>query len=363
MALTLSTKSERIGFKFVNNKTDITSANPNTMVIVNDGKLMFNNERLGLTAAEASYLTDAINEKLLKNAKITLTASNNPYEYVQSTPKPTITFTVTLVINNTSAPIYDDNGTEKSSVQIKVTKQDNTTSVISLTKNSNNTYSKTITMNTDSSDSAIDGFVKGSCTINEDIYCNIEDNGTNYVLALTKPSVMVTQGGLIYAGTIDSTGENADLKPDASKILGVSTFVNYTNNNNKGSMTLTIGTINENDVFTSNNNAEVKLTCLNLLNSVTNTQITLSKPDNANAYYGVIVLPNNISLGKFTNSSSDDEYNATNIKNNSDSPFILLISTNFNKCSSSNNELANKNCTYNIYRTKNALVDPITIAL
>ena len=364
MALTLSTKSERIGFKFANNNTDITSANPNTMVIVNDGKLMFNNERLGLTTAEASYLTNAINEKLLKNAKITLTAANNPYEYVKGAPKPTITFTVTLVINDTSTPIYDADGTKKNSVRIKVTKEDDTTQYIILTKNNNNnTYSNTITMNAEASNSAITGFVKGVCTVAEDIYCNITDNDTNYVLALTKPSVTVTQGGLIYAGTIDASGTNADLKTDASRILGVSTFVNYTNNNNKGSMTLTIGAINENNVFTSANNAEVKLTCLNLLSSVTDTQITLSKLDNANSYYGVIVLPNNITLGKFAKASNDGEYNATNTKNNSDSPFILLTSTNFDKCSSSNSQLAIKNCTYNIYRTKNALVDSITIKL
>lgn len=363
MALTLSTKSERIGFKFANNATDINSADPNTMVIVNDGKLMFNNERLGLTAAEASYLTAAINEKLLKNAKITLSASNNPYEYVPGTPKPTITFTISLVVNDETVSIYDSNGTEKESVKIKVTKQDNTTEDITLIKTNNNSYSKTITMNTDALDSTISGFVRGSCAVSDDIYCKIEDNDTYYVLALTKPSVNVTQGGLIYAGTINSSGTNANLVTDSNKVLGVSSFVNYTNNNNKGSMTLTIGTINGDDVFASNNNAEVTLTCLNLLSSVSNQTITLNAPNNANSYYGIIVLPDNITLGKFSSPSNNNEYNATNTKNNSDSPFILLTSTNFDKCTSSNNLLATKNCTYNIYRTKNALVDSITVKL
>lgn len=362
MALILSTKSERIGFKFANNTTDINSADPNTMVIVKDGKLMFNNERLGLTAAEANYLTAAINEKLLKNAKITLSASNNPYEYVSGTPKPTITFTISLVVNNETVSIYDSNGTEKESVKIKVTKQDATTEDITLTKTNNNSYSKTITMNTNTSDSAIIGFVQGLCTVSDDIYCKITDDDTDYVLALTKPSVTVTQGGLIYAGTINSSGTNADLVINEDKVLGVSSFVNYTNNN-KGSMTLTIGTINGADVFVSNNNAEVTLTCLNLLSSVSNQTITLNAPNNASSYYGIIVLPNNITLGKFSSPSNNNEYNATNTKNNSDSPFILLTSTNFDKCTSSNNLLATKNCTYNIYRTKNALVDSITVKL
>lgn len=364
MTINLSTKTTSIGFKYAKDSDSTVFGEPNTMVIVADGKLMFNSKRLGLTAAEASYLTSAINEKLLKNASITLVASPSTYEYVPGTPKPTITFTLTLNVNNSAQAIRNSNGVEQNKIAISVTKADNTTATVYLTKTDSNTYTTTITMNESSdSDTGIVGFVN-RCEVSDNIYCKITSDDVEYVLALTKPYVYVNRGGLIYAGCIDSAGANAKLEPNDETILGVSTFVNYSGANNKGSMTLSIGTLDDDNAFkNSDGNAKVQLSCLNLLSSVSNVQIKLIKPDSATSYYGVIALPTNITLGKFSSPSSDNEYKATNMATNMDSPFILLSSTNFETCTGSNNNIGSKQVIYKVFRTKNALKDTITIKL
>lgn len=365
MAITLNDKSSKIGFKFAENTSSDAINKTDTMVIVSDGKLMFNKERLGLTAAEANYLTSAINEKLLKKAIITLQASPSTYEYVPGTPKPTITFTLTLKVDGSAQAIVNSSGTEQNQIAILVQKANNTAATIYLTlNNNNNSYTKTITMNgTKDTDNTITNFVTGNYSVTDDVYCKITSNGNDYVLALTKPFAYVNQGGLIYAGCVDASLPNADFVPNDNKILGVSTFNNYVNSNKKGDMSLNIGTNNTGVFEAISTNAHVKLSCLNLVTTVSDVTITLTKPSSATSYYGVVALPTNINLGKFAKASSDGEYKAINTITSMESPFKLLVTTNFETCTGTDNNIGSKKLSYMVFRTKNALKDSITIKL
>lgn len=368
MAITLNGQNPKIGFKYA---TDNNSIGKDTMTIAKNGKLLFNGTRLGLTSAENDYLTDAVNKQLLTNASISLTASNNPYEVLNGAIKSSITFTLTLKVNNTNTDIVNEAGNKLNTIHITLTTSDNKTVIVPLAY-SNKTYTKTIKMNNglsaNNNNGAIANFVKGSCYISDSIYCKITKDDEIYILPLTKPSISVSQGGLVYYGVTDRNYYNP-----STEIIGASAFVDYVSSSSKGSLTLALGTFNDQGIFeisTQNNGSPAKLTCLNLLSSVSNQTIKLNPISNS-GYYGIIVLPNNINLGKFATGIKDDIvingniYNATNTSNNMDSPFVLLTSTTFNKCITNENNLkiSSKEVTYNIYRTKNKLIDAITIKL
>lgn len=384
MAITLHGVNPKIGFKY---SDDSTSKGTDTMTIAKNGKLLFNGARLGLTAAEIEYLESAINKNLLTNASIRLIASPNPYEKLNNNTtdfSSKVNFTLTLLVNNKPAKIVDQSGKNKNTVTLKVTDDKNSTANV-LLQLIGSSYQATVTMNKGltASGNNIANFVKGTCVITDDIYCSITKDNETYVLPLSKPSVNVSSGGLIYSGV--TTGDllqydNNVLIPNVT--IGATNFEKYTTDHNKGSLTLDNGII-KNDAFyvgtQESDNKKInptKLSCLNLTNSVSGTTITLKESSNQ-PYYGIIVLPDTINLGKFANGVVDDTvhngkvYNATNTATNMDSPFILLTSTNFAACTHADptneviapSDLTNKKVTYNIYRTKNKLTNPITIRL
>ena len=388
MAITLQGANPKIGFKYSDNNT---SKGTDTMTIAKNGKLLFNGTRLGLTPVEIEYLQEAVNKKLLTNASISLSASPNPYEkkntdddtYISS-----VTFTLTLKVNNKIATIVDEKGNDKTSIQVQITDDKGSKHNITLTKGQGTLpYTATVKMNKGlaASGNNIANFISGTCVVNETIYCNITKDGETYTLPLSKPSLSVTPAGLIYSGVTNKAG----LLPTDNQgvvlsnvTIGAIGFKNYTPGGSKGSLTIDVGIIKSNQFYVGTNegaNTKIEpttLNCLDLKTSASGTTITLKEPT-SQPYYGIVILPNTINLGKFANGVVDSSvhggkvYNATNTATNMDSPFILLSSTNFAACTHADptndiiipSELINKKVVYNIYRTKNKLTNPITIRL
>ena len=385
MAITLQGENPKIGFKYSDNNT---SKGTDTMTIAKNGKLLFNGARLGLTAAELEYLESAVNKNLLTNASISLTVVPNPYEKLNNNVEgfiSNVAFILTLTINSKKANIVDKTGSTKSNITLKVTDDKSNTTNITL-KLTNGLYTAKVTMNNSlmASGNNIANFIKGTCNIIDDIYCSITKDGETYIIPLSKPSVNVYPGGLIYSGVNNASGllptYNNTIIPDVT--VGATNFKQYIGDGSTGFLTLDVGIIKNNAFYVGTNESHnvkiepTKLKCLSLTNNVSGTTITLKEPNNK-PYYGIVVLPDTINLGKFANGVVDNTvhngkvYNATNTATNMDSPFILVASTNFAACThpDETNEviapstLTNKQVTYNIYRTKNKLTNPITIRL
>lgn len=385
MAITLQGENPKIGFKYSDNNT---SKGTDTMTIAKNGKLLFNGTRLGLTAAELEYLESAVNKNLLTNASISLTAYPNPYEKLNNSIDnftSNVNFTLKLTVNSKVVSIVDQNGNRKNNITLQITDDKNNTANVIL-QLKGEMYIATVMMNKGltASGNNIANFVKGTCVITDDIYCSITKDNETYIIPLSKPSVNVYPGGLIYSGVNNGgflyKNENNEIIPNLT--VGATNFKSNVSNSNKGYLTLDVGFVKDSQFYVGTDeysNVKVeptKLDCLNLTNSVSGTTITLKESNNA-PYYGIVVLPDTINLGKFANGVVDDSvyngkvYNATNTATNMDSPFILIASTNFNACTrpDETNEviapsaLTNKQVTYNIYRTKNKLTNPITIRL
>lgn len=385
MAITLQGEDPKIGFKYSDNNT---SKGTDTMTIAKNGKLLFNGARLGLTAAELEYLESAVNKNLLTNASISLTASPNPYEKLNNNIDnftSSVNFTLKLTVNSKIVNIVDQSGNRKNNIILQITDNKKNTANVTL-QLKGGMYIATVMMNKGltASGNSIANFVEGTCVITDDIYCSITKDNETYIIPLSKPSVNVYPGGLIYSG-VNSGGflyknKNNDIIPNLT--VGATNFKSNVSSSNKGYLTLDVGFIKDSQFYVGtdeNSNVKVeptKLDCLNLTNSVSGTTITLKEPNNE-PYYGIVVLPDTINLGKFANGVVDNTvhngkvYNATNTATNMDSPFILVASTNFAACTrpDETNEviapstLTNKQVTYNIYRTKNKLTNPITIRL
>lgn len=385
MAITLQGENPKIGFKYSDNNT---SKGTDTMTIAKNGKLLFNGARLGLTAAELEYLESAVNKNLLTNASISLTAHPNPYEKLNNNIDnftSSVNFTLKLTVNSKIVNIVDQSGNRKNNITLQITDNKKNTANVTLQLKSG-MYMATVMMNKGltASGNNIANFVEGTCVITDDIYCSITKDNETYIIPLSKPSINVYPGGLIYSG-VNSGGflyknKNNDIIPNLT--VGATNFKSNVSNSNKGYLTLDVGFIKDSQFYVGtdeNSNVKVeptKLDCLNLTNSVSGTTITLKEPNNE-PYYGIVVLPDTINLGKFANGVVDNTvhngkvYNATNTATNMDSPFILVASTNFAACTrpDETNEviapstLTNKQVTYNIYRTKNKLTNPITIRL
>ncbi len=386
MAITLQKENSKISFKYSDNNT---SKGTDTMTIAKNGKLLFNGARLGLTAAELEYLESAVNKNLLTNASIRLTVSPNPYERLNNNVEgfiSNVTFTLTLTINSKNANIVDRTGSTKNNITLKVTDDKSNTTNIALTLR-NGYYTAKVTMNNSSTASGnnIANFIKGTCNIIDDIYCSITKDDETYIIPLSKPSVDVYPGGLIYYGVNIASGflhRDIHGNPKPNVTVGATNFKQYVGDKDKGFLTLDVGIIKNNAFYVGTNESNnvkiepTKLKCLGLTTNVSGTIITLGEPS-IEPYYGIVVLPNTINLGKFANSVVDNTayngkvYNATNTATNTDSPFILVSSTNFAACTHPDeaNEviaplaLTNKRVTYNIYRTKNKLNNSITIRL
>lgn len=385
MAITLQGENPKIGFKYSDNNT---SKGTDTMTIAKNGKLLFNGTRLGLTAAELEYLESAVNKNLLTNASISLTAYPNPYEKLNNSIDnftSNVNFTLKLTVNSKVVSIVDQNGNRKNNITLQITDDKNNTANVTL-QLKGGMYIATVMMNKGltASGNNIANFVKGTCVITDDIYCSITKDNETCIIPLSKPSVNVYPGGLIYSG-VNNNGflyknENNEIIPNLT--VGATNFKSNVSNSNKGYLTLDVGFVKDSQFYVGTDEYShvkvepTKLDCLNLTNSVSGTTITLKESNNA-PYYGIVVLPDTINLGKFANGVVDDSvyngkvYNATNTATNMDSPFILIASTNFNACTrpDETNEviapsaLTNKQVTYNIYRTKNKLTNPITIRL
>lgn len=385
MAITLQGENPKIGFKYSDNNT---SKGTDTMTIAKNGKLLFNGARLGLTAAELEYLESAVNKNLLTNASISLTASPNPYEKLNNNIDnftSNVNFTLKLTVNSKVVNIVDQSGNRKDNITLQITDNKKNTANVTLQLRGG-MYMATVMMNKGltASGNNIANFVEGTCVIIDDIYCSITKDNETYIIPLSKPSVNVYPGGLIYSG-VNSGGflyknKNNDIIPNLT--VGATNFKSDVSSSNKGYLTLDVGFVKDSQFYVGtdeNSNVKIeptKLDCLKLTNSVSGTTITLKEPNNA-LYYGIVVLPDTINLGKFANGVVDDSvyngkvYNATNTATNMDSPFILIASTNFDACTRPDeaNEviapaaLTNKQVTYNIYRTKNKLTNPITIRL
>lgn len=385
MAITLQGENPKIGFKYSDNNT---SKGTNTMTIAKNGKLLFNGARLGLTAAELEYLESAVNKNLLTNASISLTAYRNPYEKLNNNIDnftSNVNFTLKLTVNSKIVNIVDQSGNRKNNIILQITDNKKNTANVTLQLNGG-MYIATVMMNKGltASGNSITNFIEGTCVITDDIYCSITKDNETYIIPLNKPSVNVYPGGLIYAG-VNSGGflfknKNNDITPNLT--VGATKFKSDVSSSNKGYLTLDVGFIKDSQFYVGTDeysNVKVeptKLDCLNLTNSVSGTTITLKEPNNA-PYYGIVVLPDTINLGKFANGVVDNSayngkvYNATNTATNMDSPFILIASTNFAACTrpdeanevTAPSALTNKQVTYNIYRTKNKLTNPITIRL
>lgn len=385
MAITLQGEDPKIGFKYSDNNT---SKGTDTMTIAKNGKLLFNGARLGLTAAELEYLESAVNKNLLTNASISLTAYPNPYEKLNNNIDnftSSVNFTLKLTVNSKIVNIVDQSGNRKNNIILQITDNKKNTANVTL-QLEGGMYIATVMMNKGltASGNSIANFVEGTCVITDDIYCSITKDNETYIIPLSKPSVNVYPGGLIYSG-VNSGGflyknENNDIIPNLT--VGATNFKSNVSSSNKGYLTLDVGFIKDSQFYVgTNENSNVKveptkLDCLNLTNSVSGTTITLKELNNK-PYYGIVVLPDTINLGKFANGVVDNTvhngkvYNATNTATNMDSPFILVASTNFAACTrpDETNEvkapstLTNKQVTYNIYRTKNKLTNPITIRL
>lgn len=385
MAITLQGENPKIGFKYSDNNT---SKGTDTMTIAKNGKLLFNGARLGLTAAELEYLESAVNKNLLTNASISLTAHPNPYEKLNNNIDnftSSVNFTLKLTVNSKIVNIVDQSGNRKNNITLQITDNKKNTANVTLQLKSG-MYMATVMMNKGltASGNNIANFVEGTCVITDDIYCSITKDNETYIIPLSKPSINVYPGGLIYSG-VNSGGflyknKNNDIIPNLT--VGATNFKSNVSSSNKGYLTLDVGFIKDSQFYVGtdeNSNVKVeptKLDCLNLTNSVSGTTITLKEPNNE-PYYGIVVLPDTINLGKFANGVVDNTvhngkvYNATNTATNMDSPFILVASTNFAACTrpDETNEviapstLTNKQVTYNIYRTKNKLTNPITIRL
>lgn len=384
MAITLQGENPKIGFKYSDNNI---SKGTDTMTIAKNGKLLFNDARLGLTAAELEYLESAINKNLLTNASISLTTSTDLYEKLNNNIDgftSNIQFELKLTVNSKIVNIVDQSGNRKNNITLQITDNKNNTANITL-RLTGGTYSATVMMNKGltASGNNIANFVEGTCVITDDIYCSITKDNETYIIPLSKPSVYVYSGGLIYSG-VNNGGflykNNSVIIPDLT--VGATNFKPNVSISNKGYLTLDVGFVKDSQFYVGTDkdtNCKVeptKLNCLNLTSSVSDTTITLKEPNNE-PYYGIVVLPDNINLGKFANGVVDDSvyngkvYNATNTATNMNSPFILIASTNFAACTHPDeaNEviapaaLTNKQVTYNIYRTKNKLINPITIRL
>lgn len=385
MAITLQGENPKIGFKYSDNNT---SKGTDTMTIAKNGKLLFNGTRLGLTDAELEYLESAVNKNLLTNASISLTAYPNPYEKLNNSIDnftSNVNFTLKLTVNSKVVSIVDQNGNRKNNITLQITDDKNNTANVIL-QLKGGTYIATVMMNKGltASGNNIANFIKGTCVITDDIYCSITKDNETYIIPLSKPSVNVYPGGLIYSGVNNGgflyKNENNEIIPNLT--VGATNFKSNVSNSNKGYLTLDVGFVKDSQFYVGTDkysNVKVeptKLDCLNLTNSVSGTTITLKESNNA-PYYGIVVLPDTINLGKFANGVVDDSvyngkvYNATNTATNMDSPFILIASTNFNACTRPDetngviapSALTNKQVTYNIYRTKNKLTNPITIRL
>lgn len=383
MAITLQGENPKIGFKYSDNNT---SKGTDTMTIAKNGKLLFNGARLGLTAAELEYLESAVNKNLLTNASISLKASPDIYEKLNNNIDnftSSVNFTLELTVNSKIVNIVDQSGNRKNNIILQITDNKKNTANVTL-QLKGGMYIATVMMNKGltASGNNIANFIEGTCVITDDIYCSITKDNETYIIPLSKPSVNVYPGGLIYSGVNSGGFLHKHNDTTLNLTVGATNFKSDVSSSNKGYLTLDVGFIKDNQFYVgtdeySNNKVEpTKLNGLNLTNSVSGTTITLKEPNNA-PYYGIVVLPDTINLGKFANGVVDNSvyngkvYNATNTATNMDSPFILIASTNFAACTRPDkaNEviapstLINKQVTYNIYRTKNKLTNPITIRL
>ena len=381
MAITVNgDNATMVGFKFDDGQNNATTKYEDTVVIVNDGRLMFNRERLGLTELEKSILDKAIQDKLLSNVRIELSADNNPYELTnESKPNymPKNRIILTAYVNGNLTTLVNVNGDVLSSIDISMSTTNGThVSLVALNK-TDNYYSKSIfmnqTTNNDTNEGAfIAGYMDGGITIHTDLYIQITDEfGAKHIIPLAKPDTYVKPGGNIYYGaTIDSKVGTTD--NNFKYALGVNRFTDETEETD-GFLALNIGTMTVDDKFQPSVQDNIVLTYDSLSSSASGRTFTLS-PDSEGNFYGIVVLPQTINLGKFANSVVDTTvfggkiYNATNVANNADSPFILLYSTDFSASRTDGKtaedfSIMGKKVIYNVYRTKNLLVSPITIRL
>lgn len=378
MAITVNgDNATMVGFKFDDGQNNATTKYEDTVVIVNDGRLMFNRERLGLTELERSILDKAIQDKLLSKVSINLSASLNPYELVNSPAsnnfQPKTTLTLSVNVNGKATGLVQSNGTPLTAVTVSAARKTGGNASISLSKSSNS-YTGTVLMNeTTDSGNNISSYLLGSAAITTDLYVQVTDEfGAKHIIPLAKPSTYISTGGLIYYGGTTNT-KVGTTNNSFSYALGISRFTDYTNSSNKGALALNIGTMTVDDKFQPSKQDNVGLTCDSLSSSASGKTLTLS-PDSEGNFYGIVVLPQTINLGKFANGVTDTSvfggkvYNATNVANNADSPFVLLYSTDFSTPRTDNKTgadfvISSKFVTYNVYRTKNLLVSPITIKL
>lgn len=377
MAITVNgDNATMVGFKFDDGQNNATTKYEDTVVIVNDGRLMFNRERLGLTELERSILDKAIQDKLLSKVSISLSASLNPYELTNTNGgygASTTTLTLSVKVNGVATGLVQSNGAPLTAVTVSAARKSGGNVSISLTK-SGNSYTSTVNMNntTDLSNS-IYSYLLGSAVVTTDLYVQVTDEfGAKHIIPLAKPSTHISTGGLIYYGGTTNT-KVGTTDNNFKYALGVSRFTNYVSSSNKGALALNIGTMTVDDKFQPSKQDNIGLTCDSLSSSASGRTLTLS-PDTEGNFYGIVVLPQTINLGKFANGVADNSvfggkvYNATNTANNADSPFVLLYSTDFSTPRTDNKTGANflissKLVTYNVYRTKNLLVSPITIKL
>ena len=378
MAITVNgDNATMVGFKFDDGQNNATTKYEDTVVIVNDGRLMFNRERLGLTELERSILDKAIQDKLLSKVSISLSASLNPYELVNSQAsnnfQPKTTLILSVNVNGVATGLVQSNGSPLTAVTVSAARKSGGNVSISLTK-SGNSYTSTVAMN-DTTDSGnnISSYLLGSAVVTTDLYVQVTDEfGAKHIIPLSKPSTYINTGGLIYYGGTTNT-KVGTTDNNFKYALGVSRFTNYVSSSNKGALALNIGTMTVDDKFQPSEQDNIGLTCDSLSSSASGRTLTLS-PDSEGNFYGIVVLPQTINLGKFANGVADNSvfggkvYNATNTANNADSPFVLLYSTDFSTPRTDNKTgadflISSKLVTYNVYRTKNLLVSPITIKL
>lgn len=377
MAITVNgDNATMVGFKFDDGQNNATTKYEDTVVIVNDGRLMFNRERLGLTELERSILDKAIQDKLLSKVSISLSASLNPYELTNtkgSDGASTTTLTLSVKVNGVATGLVQSNGAPLTAVTVSAARKSGGNVSISLTE-SGNSYTSTVNMNntTDLSNS-ISSYLLGSAVVTTDLYVQVTDEfGAKHIIPLAKPSTHISTGGLIYYGGTTNT-KVGTTDNNFKYALGVSRFTNYVSSSNKGALALNIGTMTVDDKFQPSEQDNIGLTCDSLSSSASGRTLTLS-PDTEGNFYGIVVLPQTINLGKFANGVADNSvfggkvYNATNTANNADSPFVLLYSTDFSTPRTDNKTgadflISSKLVTYNVYRTKNLLVSPITIKL
>ena len=379
MAITVNgDNATMVGFKFDDGQNNATTKYEDTVVIVNDGRLMFNQERLGLTELERSILDKAIQDKLLSKVSISLSASLNPYELTNTkgendAAKATTTLTLLVKVNGVATNLVQSNGAPLTAVNVSAARKSGGNVSITL-NNFDKNYIGAVIMNAPTdSNNYISSYLLGSAVVTTGLYVQVTDEfGAKHIIPLAKPSTHISTGGLIYYGGTTNTKVGTP-NNNFSYALGVSRFTNYVSSSNKGALALNIGTMTVDDKFQPSKQDNIGLTCDSLSSSASGRTLTLS-PDAEGNFYGIVVLPQTINLGKFANGVADTSvfgdkvYNATNIANNADSPFILLHSTDFSAPRTDNKNggnfvISSKHVIYNVYRTKNLLVSPITIKL